>query len=218
MTALVAISISSAKFFIYFNRVSPYRSHDKQHRELSSVQVLHVISTHPQRYHSVRVDQRRPVHVLPEKYQFCALGPPNSSDKQFSLFGSCSAKVHYGVCTGFEVFVLNDTSVSGDANQVSSNTRYTYKLKTPPIQPLDITSVTSSSAKTMQSEPLSPTERSIAARIESCRDNIGAAIELLTDDEEPELENLIRLVITVVRLRIESYSTRFLKIRIIITN
>ena len=163
--------------------------------------MLHVIGTKPQLYHSVRINQerQRAIHVLPEKYQFCSFGQAKSlPERTFPVFGSCTAKVHYGICSDFDVFVVDEGAAQLTPRQdrnitISTNTRYIYSPKTPSIHsPKEPVTVTNS--KTVNDgRPLSPLDRSIQARIESYRENIGAALELLNVDEESaQLENLIR--------------------------
>ena len=177
--------------------------------------MLRVITTKPQYFYSVRIDQRqhRAIHVLPEKYQFCALGSIRSVDNFASsnsqssqVFGRCRAKVHYGLCTDFDVFVVNESDISQQqslpaspsaASNSSSITRFIYSIKTPSIQPPNSAAATKPvgvvGSTNETGQPLSPTDRSIAQRIESYRENIGAALELLDQYDEPaQLQNLIR--------------------------
>ena len=224
-------------FLTFFSRSEPW----------NSVRVLRVISSAPQYYHSVRIDQRqhRAIHVLPEKYQFCSIGsvgrfnsPENITTEQSQTvtgFGRCRAKVHYGLCTDFDVFVVNQSEESPpisnttnrlqqqqqqqqkqkssqrptqlDFNPIDWNQRFVYSDKTPSIQQSYSSTTTTTinrsisngsiQQSSLSSSPIIDQFGSIVARIESYRENIGAALELLTTDldEEPaHLENLIRLV------------------------
>lgn len=174
-----------------------------------------MVSTRPQQYHSVRIDQRqhRAIHVLPEKYQFCALGaarPENSLTSSSSVFGRCRAKVHYGICSDFDVFVVNEsaTTPASPALSISSATnRFTYSVKTPSIQAPNAATAKVNTPKPLvasmggnrssggvrQPEPQSALNRSMTARIESYRENLGAALQLFNEYDEPaQLQNLIR--------------------------
>lgn len=194
------------------------------HRDLhlNSVKVLRVVVSKPLNYHSVRIDQRqhRAIHVLPEKYQFCSLGSArNTGDtisSDSSIFGSCRAKVHYGLCTDFDVFVINESinSESSSEGDLQSSSTATNLINWNASRwnvctvkkPTNIQSFEEKTNKTMMTRSIEPSSsdrplstssstnnRSIAARIESYRENIGATLELLNDYDEPvQLQNLIR--------------------------
>ncbi|KAH9425054.1 Serine/threonine-protein phosphatase 2A regulatory subunit B'' subunit alpha [Dermatophagoides pteronyssinus] len=225
------------------NSIESYDHHHQQQqliKQPQSQQHRLVIYTNPQKYYSIRIDQphRQAIHILPENYQFCSLGKKfRNTLNGPEIFGTCSAKVHFGKCTDFDVFVeqeqqqqkqqkiddYDDTATLSDCK----NFIY-YKIKTPtktatPIInigssgdghhhrsitttatnttandnvniPKNVRSISSSSNDNHSSSSIT----SILSKIESYRDNLDAAIELLTNDEldnhnqRNELEHLIR--------------------------
>ena len=213
-------------FFPLFPRNHQQHQHHPPHH-LKSVQVLRVVSSSPQLYHSVRVDQRqsRAIHVLPEKYQFCALGSSSSSAKEPGTgaaghssstagpqLGRCRASVHYGLCTDFDVFVVQSgteeatpISPASTTTTTSNSTlsRFTYSVKMP-----SMASKSSIVEDGRNSSPSSTNSSStIATRIERYRREnsaagIGAVLEELLDadgayddeDEPAQLQSLIRYV------------------------
>lgn len=189
--------------------------------------MLRVVSSSPQLYHSVRVDQRqsRAIHVLPEKYQFCALGSSSSSAKEPGTgaaghsssstagpqLGRCRASVHYGLCTDFDVFVvqsgteeatpISPASTTTTTTNSSTLSRFTYSVKMPSM------ASKSSMEDGRNSSPSSTNSSSTVARIERYRREnsaagIGAVLEELLDadgayddeDEPAQLQSLIRYV------------------------
>lgn len=187
--------------------------------------MLRVVSSSPQLYHSVRVDQRqsRAIHVLPEKYQFCALGSSSSSAKEGTRaaghssstagpqLGRCRASVHYGLCTDFDVFVVQSgteeatpISPASTTTTTSNSTlsRFTYSVKMP-----SMASKTSMEDRNVSPSPSTNSSSTIATRLERYRREnsaagIGAVLEELLDadgayddeDEPAQLQSLIRYV------------------------
>ncbi len=186
--------------------------------------MLRVVSSSPQLYHSVRVDQRqsRAIHVLPEKYQFCALGSSSSAKEPGTgaaghssstagpQLGRCRASVHYGLCTDFDVFVVQNTEEATPTSPASTTTtsnsstlsRFTYSVKMP-----SMASKSSIAEDGRNSSPSSTNSSSTVARIERYRREnsaagIGAVLEELLDadgayddeDEPAQLQSLIRYV------------------------
>lgn len=140
------------------------------------------------------------------------------------LFGICSAAdVHFGKCSNFEPFVeAQAISISPTATIGTNNLFYTIKTNSGSRSDTGSSMVVNNkkyyinrfpnendnySAQfpqndqqmyplaTMISPPSSPIDRSmVRSRIETYRENLSAALELLTfaDDEPNELEDLIR--------------------------
>lgn len=168
-----------------------------------------IVSTRPQLYHSLCIDQRvkRAVHVLPEKYQFCSIGAIasynyNNNNNSSQFFGSCTAQVHCGLCTDFDVFVVDGGEDNQLKHQQQSNIAVVQPLprwrvvnKSIMIAGSMLSNTCSSSTESIHSSSTVATERSIASRIESYRDNFGATIDLLYDNEDESdsgLHDLIR--------------------------
>ncbi|XP_075585515.1 uncharacterized protein LOC124494420 isoform X3 [Dermatophagoides farinae] len=240
-------------WFIFENfNTLPDRNHHHHQRPQQPQPQQHrlVVYTNPQKYYSIRIDQPhlQAIHILPENYQFCSLGQkfrhPNINGTE--IFGTCSAKVHFGKCTDFDVFVeqqqpqepqqiddYDDTATISDCK----NFIY-YKIKTPTTKTATPTTIDIGSrgvggghrstttattgttiAKKTSSTPMinrsispnddhlssssssssssSTSSTSILSKIESYRNNLDAAIELLTTElnnqnQPDELEHLIR--------------------------
>ena len=98
-----------------------------------------IVTTRQECYRSVKSDPRRSLHILPEEFQFCTAAQTmttstiqNKSSTSGGQFGQCWAKVHYGLCSGFESFVVETTgSTSGDINSPTGRITYTVTSKTP---------------------------------------------------------------------------------------
>ena len=228
-------------FFCLFSPKLIISDHHHQQQQLikqpQSQQHRLVIYTNPQKYYSIRIDQphRQAIHILPENYQFCSLGKKfRNTLNGPEIFGTCSAKVHFGKCTDFDVFVeqeqqqqqqqpkqqkiddYDDTATLSDCK----NFIY-YKIKTPTKTATPIINIGSSGGDGHNHRSITTTATNTAAndnanipknvrsissssitsilsKIESYRDNLDAAIELLTNDEldnhnqRNELEHLIR--------------------------